>query len=163
MWKKNAISRRSIMENKYIRKATEKDVSRVAEILIFNYRLNFYPIFKSDDYYFNELQVIDEAKRFYTDKQRFNNTYVYDDGAVKGFITVMNGEVDRLFVEPILQGNGIGAQLLEYAIDNCGAESLWALEKNVRAIEFYSRHGFRHSGEKKLEEDTDEYLLRLVK
>ena len=151
------------MESKYIRKATEKDVSRVAEILIFNYRLNFYPIFKSDEYYFNELQVIDEAKRFYTDKERFNNTYVYDDGAVKGFITVINGEVEKLFVEPILQGKGVGAQLLEYAIDRCGAESLWALEKNVRAIEFYSRHGFKHTGEKKLEEDTDEYLLKLVK
>ena len=151
------------MENKHIRKAAEKDVSRVAEILIFNYRMNFYPIFKNDEYYFKEMQVIDEAKNFYKDKKRFSNTYVYDDGAVKGFITVIDGEVEKLFVEPILQGKGIGAQLLEYAIDNCGAESLWALEKNVRAIEFYSRHGFKHTGEKKPEEDTDEFLLKLVK
>lgn len=43
------------MEN--IRQATIADLSRISEIVIFNYRLNFYPIFQNDDYYFNELQV----------------------------------------------------------------------------------------------------------
>ena len=42
---------------KNIRKAKIGDLARIAEIVIFNYRLNFYPIFKDDDYYFNELQV----------------------------------------------------------------------------------------------------------
>ncbi|SEL31448.1 hypothetical protein SAMN04487770_108135 [Butyrivibrio sp. ob235] len=40
-----------------IRKASISDLSRIAEILVFNYRLFFYPIFKSDEYYFDELQV----------------------------------------------------------------------------------------------------------
>ena len=40
-----------------IRKATIEDLSRIAEIQIFNYRLYFYPIFKADKYYFEELQV----------------------------------------------------------------------------------------------------------
>ena len=40
-----------------IRKANDKDLARIAEILIFNYRLYFYPIFQSDEYYFDELQV----------------------------------------------------------------------------------------------------------
>ena len=36
-----------------IRKATINDINRIAEIEIFNYRLNFYPIFKSDNFYFH--------------------------------------------------------------------------------------------------------------
>ena len=40
---------------KCIRQATAADLPRIAEIEIFNYRLNFYPIFRDDDYYFNEL------------------------------------------------------------------------------------------------------------
>ena len=40
-----------------IRKAEINDLSRIAEIQVFNYRLYFYPIFKSDEYYFDELCV----------------------------------------------------------------------------------------------------------
>ena len=41
-----------------IRKATEKDLARIAEIQIFNYRMYFYPIFQADEYYFEELLKI---------------------------------------------------------------------------------------------------------
>ena len=40
-----------------IRPANETDAERLAEIEIFNYRLNFYPIFHEDTYYFDELRV----------------------------------------------------------------------------------------------------------
>ena len=36
-----------------IRKAEKKDLSRIAEIQILNYRLYYYPIFRSDEYYFD--------------------------------------------------------------------------------------------------------------
>ena len=42
---------------KNIRQAASSDLARICEIIIFNYRLNFYPIFRNDDYYFSELQV----------------------------------------------------------------------------------------------------------
>lgn len=87
--------------------------------------------------------------------------WVYDDGAIKGFIQIENGEIKKLFVEPILQGNSIGSALLKYAIDKHKANTLWALEKNVRAIRFYERYGFQTTTDKKLEEDTTEYLVRL--
>jgi putative acetyltransferase len=90
-----------------------------------------------------------------------NNMWVYDDGAVKGFIQIENQEIKKLFVEPVLQGNRIGSNLLIYAIENHKANTLWALEKNTRAIRFYKRHGFRITADKKLEEDTTEYLVRL--
>ena len=143
---------------KNIRKATIGDLARIAEIVIFNYRLNFYPIFKNDDYYFNELQVPTIMKQY---ESIIDNMWVYDDGAVKGIIQGENQEIKKLFVEPVLQGKCIGSMLLKYAIDYHNANSLWALEKNTRAIRFYERHGFIVTADKKLEEDTTEYLVRL--
>ena len=144
------------MEN--VRQATIADLSRIAEIVIFNYRLNFYPIFQNDDYYFNELQVSKVAKQY---EDVVGNMWVYDDGAIKGVIQIENSEIKKLFVEPALQGKYIGSYLLKYAIVEQKANTLWALEKNVRAIRFYKRHGFNVTTDKKLEEDTTEYLVRL--
>ena len=144
------------MEN--VRQATIADLSRIAEIVIFNYRLNFYPIFQNDDYYFNELQVSKVAKQY---EDVVGNMWVYDDGAIKGVIQIENSEIKKLFVEPALQGKSIGSYLLKYAIVEHKANTLWALEKNVRAIRFYNRHGFNVTTDKKLEEDTTEYLVRL--
>ena len=143
---------------KNIRKATIDDLARIAEIEIFNYRLNFYPIFKNDDYYFDELQVPTLMKKY---ESIIDHMWVYDDGAVKGMIQIESQEIKKLFVEPVLQGNGIGSKLLTYAIENHNANTLWALEKNTRAIRFYERHGFKITADKKLEEDTTEYLIRL--
>lgn len=144
------------MEN--VRQATIADLSRIAEIVIFNYRLNFYPIFQNDDYYFNELQVSKVAKQY---EDVVGNMWVYDDGAIKGVIQIENSEIKKLFVEPALQGKSIGSYLLKYAIVEHKANTLWALEKNVRAVRFYERHGFQITTDKKLEEDTTEYLIRL--
>ena len=144
------------MEN--VRQATIADLSRIAEIVIFNYRLNFYPIFQNDDYYYNELQVSKVAKQY---EDVVGNMWVYDDGVIKGVIQIENSEIKKLFVEPALQGKSIGSYLLKYAIVEHKANTLWALEKNVRAIRFYKRHGFNVTTDKKLEEDTTEYLVRL--
>ena len=141
-----------------IRKATIDDLARIAEIVIFNYRLNFYPIFENDDYYFGELQVPNLIKQY---ESIVDHIWVYDDGAVKGIIQIEDQEIKKLFVEPVLQGNGIGFKLLAYAIENHNANTLWALEKNTRAIRFYERHGFKITADKKIEEDTTEYLIRL--
>lgn len=76
-------------------------------------------------------------------------------------IQVEGQEVKKLFVEPVLQGNLIGSVLLQYATAEWNVVFLWALEKNERAIKFYKRHGFKLTGEKKLEDDTTEYLVRM--
>ena len=146
-----------------IRQAARADIARLAEIEIFNYRLNFYPIFLCDEFYFGEKQVPKEMKRYETEEGLLENTYVYDDGVVKGFIQIDGTKVAKLFVEPVLQGNGIGAELLDFAIKEKQVTHLWALEKNVKAIKFYERHGFHVTDEKELEADTTEYLVRMEK
>ena len=144
-----------------IRQANLADAARLAEIEIFNYRLNFYPIFKNDWFYFEEKQVLKGMQRYETEEGLLENTYVYDDGVVKGFIQLDGNKVAKLFVEPVLQGNGIGAKLLNFVIKEKNVTHLWALEKNVKAIRFYERHGFRVTAEKELEEGTTEYLVKL--
>ena len=144
------------MEN--IRKATADDLARIAEIQVFNYRMYFYPIFRSDEYYFSELQVPKLMKDY---EHEVDTLYVYDDGAVKGFIKLEGKYIARLFVEPVLHDAGIGSALLEWAVREHDADHLWALEKNAAAIRFYERHGFLPTGEKKLEDGTSEYLIML--
>ena len=142
----------------FVRKANLDDLPRIAEIQVFNYRLFFYPIFKSDEYYFDELRVPSLMKEY---ESGLESLYVYDDGVVKGFIKIEGTYIARLYVEPVLQNASIGSQLLEYAINEHNADHLWALEKNEKAIRFYERHGFAATGEKKLEDDTSEYLILL--
>lgn len=144
-----------------IRQARMEDIARLAEIEVFNYRLNFYPIIKSDWFFFDELRVPNLMEQYSQEKDLVNNSYVYDDGVIKGFIRLEGKQVKKLFVEPALQGNAIGAELLEYAIQNHQVTYLWALEKNEKAIAFYKRHGFRVTDDKMLEEGTTEYLVRL--
>ena len=142
----------------HIRPATPADLARIAEIEVFNYRLNFYPIFRSDEFYFGELTIpaLMQARAGF-----IPDILVYDDGVVKGFLHFGGDEVRRLYVEPVLQGQGIGAALLEHAIRELHVTRLWALEKNTRAISFYQRYGFLPNGERRMEEDTEEYLIRL--
>lgn len=147
------------MENN-VRKANRNDLSRIAEIQVFNYRLFFYPIFKSDDYYFNELRVPSLMQEY---ESGLDTLYVYDDGVVKGFIKIEGTYIARLFVEPVLQNASVGSQLLEYAMNKHNADHVWVLEKNAKAIRFYERHGFSITEEKKPEDGTSEYLVLLKK
>ena len=141
-----------------IRQAKEEDLIRIAEIEVFNYRLNFYPIFQNDWFYFDELQVTKQITKY---EDSMEHIWVYDDGVVKGFIQAENQQIKKLFVEPILQGKSIGTELLNYAIAEIGVKFLWALEKNIKAIAFYERNGFHLTQDKKFEDDTTEYLVRL--
>lgn len=143
-----------------IRKAVIDDLSRIAEIYVFNNRINFFPIFKDESFSFGELQVVSLIDSYFKKDEIINNIYVSDDGLIKGFVQMDGTEIRKLYVDTSFQSEGIGNELIEFAIKELHANNLWALEKNVRAISFYQKHGFHLTGQKKFEEDTTEYLVK---
>lgn len=144
-----------------IRKAKTNDLSRIAEIYVFNNRMNYFPIFKDEGFSFGELQVVSLANNYFKKDEIIKNTYVFDDGIIKGFIQMREKEICKIYVDTFFQSEGIGKELIKYAINELLADNLWALEKNTRAISFYERHGFYLTGEKKFEEYTTEYLVKM--
>ena len=134
-----------------IRQARPEDISRIAEMFVVNYRENFFPILKNEDFYFGELNVLDVAKDYSDNPENLANTYVYDDGVVKGMIRIKDKEIQKLFVEPAFQSDGIGSKLLSFATAEKHANFLWVLEHNKRGIAFYRRHGFDFTGDTVME------------
>lgn len=150
--------KRSDMEK--IRKATPKDLSRIAEILVFVKRMKFRPIFQDDDYSFGELQVLPVAEQ-YAAPEILGKMLVYDDGIVKGLIHIDGEEIVELYVDYFFQDQGVGSALIEYAKAHYPVTFLWAIEKNTDAIRFYEAHGFHLTETKKYEEGTTEYLVMM--
>ena len=142
----------------HIRPARPEDLVRIAEIEVFNFRLNFYPIFQNDLFYFDELQVPKQTKKY---ENVLQHIWVYDDGVVKGFLQAEGKQVKKLFVEPVFQSHSVGGTLLRWAIKELDVTYLWALEKNSKAIAFYERLGFHVTAARTPENGTDEYLVRL--
>jgi GNAT superfamily N-acetyltransferase len=64
-------------------------------------------------------------------------------GVVLGFIAVGGSWVNHLYVLPNYQGIGVGTRLLEMAKELSPKHlELWTFQENLRAREFYGRHGF---------------------
>ena len=143
-----------------IRKAEPKDLSRIAEILVFTKRLKYRSIFHNDEYSFNELQVVKVADEF-NDPELLDKVWVYDDGIVKGMIHLEGKEIAELYVDYFFWKEGIGSKLVEFAKEKFDAKVVWTLEKNADAIHFYEKHGFKLNGKKQLEEGTPEYIVML--
>lgn len=144
-----------------IRKAVTSDASRIAEILIFTKRTNYREIFKNDEVSFGEMQVYPLAKSYIEDSDKLANVWVYDDGIVKGMLHIEGTRIKELYVDTFFENQGIGTELMEFAINMMNCECLWVLEKNKKAIHFYSKFGFKPIGERQKEEGTTEYIIKM--
>ena len=62
---------------------------------------------------------------------------------VVAMMTVRDGWIDQLYVDPSWQGRGVGTRLVELAQSRArGGLDLWAFQANTGARRFYERHGF---------------------
>ena len=142
-----------------IRKATEADLVRIAEIAVFVKRMNYRRIFCDDDFSFNKLTVVDTI---HTQRAFLDRLWVYEsEHIVKAYIHISDGEIKELYTDHFFQGEGIGAELIRYAVSHGAANRLWVLEKNSRAISFYERQGFKLTGERRLWNDTGQYIVKM--
>lgn len=142
-----------------IRKATIKDISRIAEILVFVKRMNYRRIFNDDAVSFSEIQVLPVAEEYSAPEILEHIWVCEDEGIVKGLIRIEDHEIIELYVEHFFQGQGIGADLIEFAKKEHNVNHLWVLDKNTDAIRFYEAHGFHTTDRKELEEGTPEYKV----
>lgn len=146
-----------------LRKADNRDISRIAEILIFTKRTTYRPIFKNDNVSFNEMQVLNEIEKL-SQPSALDNIYVYDDGIVKATVKIEDiGEktkVSEFFVDPFFQGEGIGTKILNNVIEKSKEVFLYVLDKNERAIRFYVKMGFKYTGEKEEFLNSGFYMLK---
>ncbi|AMS20536.1 acetyltransferase [Pseudomonas synxantha] len=65
---------------------------------------------------------------------------------ITGFAGVAAGKVEMLFIDPQHRGQGLGRQLLTYAIEHMNAEELDVNEQNPQALGFYLKQGFEVIG-----------------
>lgn len=86
-----------------------------------------------------------------------------DEGVLAGYVhicdvklsiqtaTEEDGQINALYVDSAFQGRGVGKMLMDAALKHPrlqAAENIYldVWEENVRALEFYKRHGFEISG-----------------
>lgn len=149
------------MTTDYIRKASIKDSSRLAEILVFTKRMNYREIFHNDKISFGEMQVYPLAQDYISNPESLKNIWVYDDEFVKGMIHIEKGEIIELYVDHFFRNLGIGTKLIDFAIQTFDVRKLFVLEKNIGAIRFYRRHGFSLTHERHLEKGMAEYTIKM--
>ena len=77
-----------------------------------------------------------------------NDIYMLRTYKPVGIVSVKESLIENLYVLPGEQRKGYGSSLLEYAISRCSADpTLWIISTNVRARNFYLKHGFRATGQ----------------
>ena len=125
---------------KMLRVAEKKDIARIAEILVFTKRQTYKDIFNDYNVSFNVIQVLSEAEEL-----KKPNT------------------LDNFYVDPFFQNEGIGTKIVNHYIELSKNKSkelrLFVLDKNVRAIKFYEKFGFKYTGEKEEFADSGFYIL----
>ncbi|MBE5793043.1 MAG: GNAT family N-acetyltransferase, partial [Clostridiales bacterium] len=108
-------------------------------------------------------QVYPLAKQYIDNPQELDGIWVYDDEFVKGMIHISEKQILELYVDSFFENQGIGSTLIQFAIEQKHCNFLWVLEKNRKAQKFYQRHGFTMTEEKKLQEGTAEFIVKMIR
>lgn len=90
------------------------------------------------------------------------NWVAEDGGGVIALLGLLGNEVGGLFVDPRVQGRGVGRALVEHAAALRGELRLEVFEANTSARGFYELMGFEERG-KRLDEETGHQLIALVR
>lgn len=91
-----------------------------------------------------------------------STVFVYeDDGEIRGFIGIIKKSyIAGLFVSNKYQHNGIGSKLIEKCKSYYPILRLDVYAKNLKAINFYKKHGFKIEQEKENHETKEiEYSM----
>ena len=123
-----------------IRQFKESDEVRVSEIWL-KAGLNEYT-------YLPQFQTLDREKAlrvFHKIITLESEIWLEDSGSkIKGFIALQGSYVDRLYIDPVFQRQGVGTALLNYAREmNPAGLELHTHQQNSRACNFYEKQDFK--------------------
>lgn len=95
--------------------------------------------------YNTSLHSVEEYRAFYHDDvmQKDELWGAFEDNVLQGFIALLPGWIDHLYVDPSLCRRGIGTSLLELVQAREPELRLYTFQSNVNARAFYERHGFQ--------------------
>ena len=88
-----------------------------------------------------------------------------DSGMLAWMQTEEGAEIVALHTLPESRGTGLGAALLEEALNRIGTQTvfLWAFRENTRARRFYEKHGFRADGAERVSGFDEAVEVRYVR
>jgi len=146
-----------------IRKATRDDAPRIAEIHVFGWRAAYRGIVP-DEILFNRLSVVKRAPMIADALDTDEETYVYDDGIIRGWMTVGDCRDDDakgafelwgIYVDPLLKRAGVGRALVAFCEEIALARGkseicLWVFSDNAPSRAFYEAMGFAADGKEQL-------------
>ena len=94
--------------------------------------------------YDTSLHSAEEFCTFYRDEVMKKDEVwgAFDGEALRGFVALLPGWVDHLYVDPAFHRHGIGSLLLRLAQQKQSELRLYTFQSNVNARAFYERHGF---------------------
>lgn len=78
---------------------------------------------------------------------------------ISGFAGVAAGKIEMLFIAPQHRGEGLGKQLLQYAMEHLNADELDVNEQNPQALGFYYKQGFEVIGRSEVDGMGQPYPL----
>lgn len=137
-----------------IRNLRNDDIDRVMEIWKESTMeaQNFIP----DEYW---LENYDNVKNNYLPN---SDTYVYEEaGEIKGFVSLIeNIFIGGLFLKVDCQRKGIGSKIIDFLKADHDKLQLTVYDKNVRAMNFYLKSGFKITNTEIDEKTTEkEHLM----
>lgn len=94
--------------------------------------------------YDTTLHSADEYYIFYRDEVMLKDDLwgVFDGSRLQGFIALLPGWIDHLYVDPAIHRAGIGSSLVRLAQEKQSELRLYTFQSNVNARAFYEKHGF---------------------
>lgn len=94
--------------------------------------------------YDTSLHTPDEFRVLYRDRVLVDGPVwgAFEGCDLLGFVALLPGWIDHLYVEPARQGEGIGSALVRLAQREQEGLQLYTFQANIRARVLYERHGF---------------------
>ena len=143
-----------------IRKATQKDFSDIAKVHVYSWKETYLQLLP--------MSYIDQANNLSKKISMWEqilcqpevDVWVAQDDCdrIIGFIGYYAQdslyEITTLYILPTYQYQGIGSALMEASLQEITATNaearfhLWVLNTNIKAINFYKKHGFEKSTER---------------